>query len=906
MTNSNRKIVSVLPTGFSLGGVTTWSLRICDLLRKKGHDALVLLHNQVTGEKTITQAVNIPHIICGGKSAHEAQFEDLFEYILPYRSVLPCTLIPNWSPASYAMAAWLSDIHSENLRIIAMIHADQDAYYAWAEYYEPVISVFVAVSKEIAENLESLIPHRHDDIRLMPYAVDCPESLNRCYSKDNEPLRLLYSGRIESFQKRCQDFLPLIGFLNAYGIDFQLRIVGEGSYLPKLQLDLDLLPSKAREWISLEPTVPPERMSELYQWADIFLLLSEFEGTSIAMQEAMAQGCVPVITKVSGTAALINPHGNGYVFNPGNLREAADLIWHLFRERKILFNLGRAAYETILTRTGYSQYVERFSTIHEEIWQRSHRKWPSGHPYLKWDSQRTDECSRQSTLLCAEEQLRLAEQSGYYKPGLYKATFRHALEIFKRHQFSNSADYFYIGVRLYQMNKIEESRPWFHKLLQWPDALPDHVAEAYFHLAEINRLEGDEKEWRDLLVRGVKALENWDLKQTEHLLKLGDRYFQLEEWNRSEESFKYALNSEDATIKQRARACAALGSIRRLQGKEDEWCQYALRSVEEFGAPLPDQPSDLYTIGLWLYRKGELKRSRHWLEKLVQSERWDVDLAAEGFFHLAEISRREDQEMQWTQLVRKGIEVLESLDPMPASAVVKLIERYLQLGELERGVYWAERALTHQGKAIPQQVHVMSALAKRCDGILTPDENIKWRRLMAGFLDTIGFNLDPDGWQLMEVSDEQEIWLKSRRLLLFILGNYMLEPNDQAEAMILLAAIDEKLGMDEWRKWFGKAADILAAHAGQSDIESYRIGSLYKRMGKVDSATEWFLKTLEIAKNDLLKAGVYYHLGEMALSQEERSAAKNYFRQCLQLNPKHDKARGLLGESIGNQGFNNS
>ena len=273
---------------------------------------------------------------------------------------------------------------------------------------------------------------------------------------------------------------------------------------------------------------------------------------------------------------------------------------------------------------------------------------------------------------------------------------------------------------------------------------------------------------------------------------------------------------------------------------------------------------------------------------------------------MAEISRREDQEMQWTQLVRKGIEVLESLDPMPASAVVKLIERYLQLGELERGVYWAERALTHQGKAIPQQVHVMSALAKRCDGILTPDENIKWRRLMAGFLDTIGFNLDPDGWQLMEVSDEQEIWLKSRRLLLFILGNYMLEPNDQAEAMILLAAIDEKLGMDEWRKWFGKAADILAAHAGQSDIESYRIGSLYKRMGKVDSATEWFLKTLEIAKNDLLKAGVYYHLGEMALSQEERSAAKNYFRQCLQLNPKHDKARGLLGESIGNQGFNNS
>jgi len=56
----------------------------------------------------------------------------------------------------------------------------------------------------------------------------------------------------------------------------------------------------------------PYQVQKLWQTADVCVLVSEYEGTSVSMLEAMAAGCVPVVTKVSGTADVIQPGINGF------------------------------------------------------------------------------------------------------------------------------------------------------------------------------------------------------------------------------------------------------------------------------------------------------------------------------------------------------------------------------------------------------------------------------------------------------------------------------------------------------------------------------------------------------------------------------------------------------------------
>ena len=52
---------------------------------------------------------------------------------------------------------------------------------------------------------------------------------------------------------------------------------------------------------------------------DIYLNFSEYEGTSLTMLEAMASGCVPVVTDVSGVSDFIEDGVNGLVSDIGDL-----------------------------------------------------------------------------------------------------------------------------------------------------------------------------------------------------------------------------------------------------------------------------------------------------------------------------------------------------------------------------------------------------------------------------------------------------------------------------------------------------------------------------------------------------------------------------------------------------------
>lgn len=73
--------------------------------------------------------------------------------------------------------------------------------------------------------------------------------------------------------------------------------------------------------IELVGRIPNEQISTWYSAADFYISGSHGEGGSIAILEAMACGCIPVVTAIPSAVATTRQGNYGFHFAPGNVNE---------------------------------------------------------------------------------------------------------------------------------------------------------------------------------------------------------------------------------------------------------------------------------------------------------------------------------------------------------------------------------------------------------------------------------------------------------------------------------------------------------------------------------------------------------------------------------------------------------
>lgn len=122
---------------------------------------------------------------------------------------------------------------------------------------------------------------------------------------DDAPLRVLYLGRLDA-QKGLHRLTAVVRASRARDLPVEWRVIGKAVLNDRGQaLDRDL----AR---MLEPPLStPEEMSEAFGWADVFVLLSEFEGLPLTVLEAQRAGVVPVATDVGAVNEAITDGETG-------------------------------------------------------------------------------------------------------------------------------------------------------------------------------------------------------------------------------------------------------------------------------------------------------------------------------------------------------------------------------------------------------------------------------------------------------------------------------------------------------------------------------------------------------------------------------------------------------------------
>jgi glycosyltransferase involved in cell wall biosynthesis len=304
-----------------LSGVTSWAAKLRDALSDHPRYDVQLIY--IGRERSSDHDICVPTI----DAAHK--------YV---RSVSPVVIVPN-----YVWDLFLSAFEP-GVCAVGICHADsEEQYYRPLSWYEPLISQFIAVSRECTERLTERVWYRRDDITTLPYGICVPPTLERGYQSN--PLRIVYAGRVTQPQKRVRDFVPLVEQLLKSKVTFVFDIVGAGDEYKSLEQAMrDRFPAG---YVRFHTRKPHRQMSDVWTGHDVFVQVSDFEGTSVSMLEAMAHGTVPVVTSASsGIADVIRHEQNGFVSPVGNMAAMARNIARLAEDPKLLRAASYAAYQT--------------------------------------------------------------------------------------------------------------------------------------------------------------------------------------------------------------------------------------------------------------------------------------------------------------------------------------------------------------------------------------------------------------------------------------------------------------------------------------------------------------------------------------------------------------------------------
>jgi glycosyltransferase involved in cell wall biosynthesis len=101
--------------------------------------------------------------------------------------------------------------------------------------------------------------------------------------------------------------------------------------------------------------------------ADIFLLPSRFEGLSLALLEAMAAGCVPIVSSRGSMPSVVEDGHNGFLIEPGDIVQLVGRLKFLLSEGETGWNdYRRHARETVRTEFDIKNYVIKLKDIYAE------------------------------------------------------------------------------------------------------------------------------------------------------------------------------------------------------------------------------------------------------------------------------------------------------------------------------------------------------------------------------------------------------------------------------------------------------------------------------------------------------------------------------------------------------------
>ncbi len=232
----------------------------------------------------------------------------------------------------------------------------------WRDIFKRIIQAsdyLLATSEEIRDVALRLAPHPRSEV--MTNAVDTNRFAPRAAPHSGERPRLVVPRRL--FPKNGVEYLVRAVPLICERVDVETRIVGDGPEHGRLTaLAAELGVAERVEFVGARPN---HEMPALLNSADLAVIPSLMEATSIAALEAMACGLPVAASAVGGLPEIIDD-GVGALFEPADPAALAAAVLRLL-QRDDLPDLGKEGRRRVVEYWSLERMVKRHIEIYDEL-----------------------------------------------------------------------------------------------------------------------------------------------------------------------------------------------------------------------------------------------------------------------------------------------------------------------------------------------------------------------------------------------------------------------------------------------------------------------------------------------------------------------------------------------------------
>lgn len=244
----------------------------------------------------------------------------------------------------------------------------------WA-MWQWMLEVFNQLDVATAPSRTAAAILRQQGLRVPVYPISCGVNLKcfrpdpkldrrawrQLYGLDPEQVVFLFVGRVDG-EKRLDVLLRALHHLDRN--DIQLVVAGKGV----AQRELETLAAELNlgQRVHFTGFVPDADLPALLNSADIFAMPSEAELLSIATLEAMACGRPVLAARAGALPELVTPGVNGYLFQAGDVADAARCMALLADQPDRWRNMSAASLRKVQAHS-LDNTLQRYEMIYEAI-----------------------------------------------------------------------------------------------------------------------------------------------------------------------------------------------------------------------------------------------------------------------------------------------------------------------------------------------------------------------------------------------------------------------------------------------------------------------------------------------------------------------------------------------------------
>jgi glycosyltransferase involved in cell wall biosynthesis len=319
-------------------------IRVLPRLKKYGVDARVIFLSTRPGDCVVAKELQEHGISCSfipWKSTENA----VVEILKDLRKNPPDVFCANLCvPAHYA-TPWIRDA---GIPVVSSIRSDDEFYHELCQHFiggegRFRVSGAICVSnhlKEIAKDAGG------EDFPVLTCPSGAPIPGVAAVRRDGEPLVIVYSGRFEERQKRIVETTDALISAARRWPDINVWMLGDGSMKEHVADMIERSGLSSRFW--LPGRLDQKSVLDLLPKAHVFVLLSDYEGLSTALVEAMASGLVPVVKRTdSGLDDIIQGGANGLIVEDRS-EGVLGAVESLYDDKGLWERLSKAARDTVV------------------------------------------------------------------------------------------------------------------------------------------------------------------------------------------------------------------------------------------------------------------------------------------------------------------------------------------------------------------------------------------------------------------------------------------------------------------------------------------------------------------------------------------------------------------------------